>query len=204
MVEYFNTPANVSKLHVASSLKHSEEGKGDCSKTKRPLWQGSPSAARMSNLFALVWPVCCGFLLHPLPPRCVYVSFRLNYLAKTCFSMSTHLFPDGTKRNFKRHNENLLDPSWPGGGGGFPGFQSLSPALIFLASLQGHVPRRGRTERFVTSGQGDGSRAGLGAGAAQISQGHPWGAAPCVTWDPPCDGVLQAPGSRRGAGFPRL
>lgn len=61
---------------------------------------------------------------------------------------------------------------------------AAAPALIFLAGLLGHVPRRGLTERFITRGQGNGA---LEAGAAQVSQGHPWGEAPCVTWDPPCD-----------------
>lgn len=76
-------------------------------------------------------------------------------------------------------------------GGGFPGFLPLFPALTFLAGLigLGHIPRADRSMQNARTGGGaQGRGRGRGQRRPRSLQGHPWGAAPCVTWHPPCEG----------------
>lgn len=132
--------------------------------------------------------------------------------------MSLYFFPDGTKRNFKRSNEDShvhpgQEAAYPRAaeGGGFPGFPPLSPAFTFLAGLCVRVTSQAEgcwnhSKHEAGGGAqgpgGVGGRDGPGPAGASLGSGSPRHVGPALRG--PGRGMLQARGSGRGAGFPRL
>lgn len=179
------------------------------------LWQRLPSVARTSRVFFCPGLACSLWFSFTsiLPPVCSrFLPFKFTWQKKPCFSASTYFFPDRTKKTLKDVPKPSLIQSWPGGrpsqgSRGVAAFPDSSrcPRPHFLGWSPGSRPKA-RTDRTVHNKR-TGERCARGRGSpglagASLGRGSLRHVGPALRL--PGRGVLQAPGSRRGAEFPRL